>query len=353
MCTVILLENVWTENGNVPRLNKKLCLNYRTSSVLCRSCTATCPVQAVRLSGKLPSFDRDLCRGCGACAAACIPSALQAKHFPWKMLLERAQHNRDFTLGCSASTCSTVKLPCLGGLPSEFLAIIALLRQKRSLTLDLSPCSDCISHPSLQQLWRSLKAAKELLGAVLPVSFLFKQTAHKEPALCTRREMLQDAGKELLLLSGQLLQKYTSTTTDNTFSSPRTLLLQAALKSNNAPITLPTWKIKDTCRGCGRCRSVCPHQAWELVISKSCLELWHTPWHCRGCSLCARLCPAGAKAKDRVVLQPQEQQPHLIGSIKAKYCSRCKLRPVSFGKDNSLCPACKKKMLLEKALFNV
>ncbi len=346
-----LLKNVLNEANRVPRIRNELCVNCRTSSIFCRCCEVSCPANAAKFSGKLPYFDRNLCEGCGTCAATCISGALVLEHWPWHTLLKEASSANDFTLGCAASMCSTVKIPCLGGMSGESLATITLLRKGRPFTLDLSPCFKCSILSALQQLWRSLDEGKILLGRILPARFAFVQTDNKPSNLTTRREMLHDAGKQLLLFSEQTLQKY-APAHNNATHSPRYFLLTAAKQSNNAPLTFPTWNINDACRSCGRCQSVCPHQAWRLVVADRFLELWHYPWRCTGCDLCEKSCPAKAMLKGKTVVRAQGKKAQLKRSSRAIYCSRCKLRLVSTRNDESLCPVCQKKWLLEKTIFS-
>ena len=343
-----LLANVFLEINSPPLFKKELCLNYRGSAMSCRRCAESCPAKAALLTERFPSFDRTLCRGCGTCAAACISGALVMADFPWHKLLEEARSANELTLGCNASVNSTFKIPCLGGLSGELLAAITLLRRKRPFSLDLSSCVDCSSRLSLQQMWRSLEAGRQKLGYNLPVRFLFTQSENKMNDLTTRRKMLQNAGKELLLLSEQMLNK----NTDKKWDAPqRTYLLTAAMQLNNTMLTFPTWNIKDLCTGCGRCQSVCPHKAWQLTVSDGFIEVWHYPGRCSGCALCENSCPSKAKIKDQVTMQAEWEKPQLKHRIRALYCSRCKLRLVTSQRNNSLCPVCKKKKRLEINAF--
>lgn len=69
------LKCVWCHNPEGLFRPAQLAL-YADKCVGCMECVAVCPVGAHREEGGRHVLDRTLCRGCGACAAACLGDAL-------------------------------------------------------------------------------------------------------------------------------------------------------------------------------------------------------------------------------------------------------------------------------------
>jgi ferredoxin-type protein NapG len=61
------------------KLDFSLCLN--SQGIICDECAAVCPsdVRAIRMNGRVPELDQDLCVGCGLCAHHCpaTPTAIR------------------------------------------------------------------------------------------------------------------------------------------------------------------------------------------------------------------------------------------------------------------------------------
>ena len=335
-------------------MDDQKCLNHRFENY-CRFCVDICPHDAVTYSGRI-KVDETRCSGCGICAAGCPTRCLKIPEPDWETVLDKAIKKKTPCLGCqkSLNPSTTITVPCLGGLPEELIAAIYLLSGS-GFGLDLTGCFECVQKTALRQLQHSLFRAKKITGGKLnfKVKMPDRNTGKNNNLL--DHENLALLGRNVTEISASLFGTMVPRELFNEKSAkkpplPRELLLKVLPPNRNGSIYLTSYKVDQTCHGCGFCQAVCPQKAWELVFKDNCAALSHYPLRCTGCGLCAAICQKGAKRKIVIAWSAGADKPLGTRNFQASSCKECNKSMLDDENRTSLCPSCTNRRALQESI---
>ena len=157
---------------NLPVFSEKKCLNQRGQKKPCYLCRDHCPAGAVTSKGRKIIVDESLCDGCGICRTVCPSRAFVFDKLNYREALVRMQGQSPCLLTCRESSieASTMVVPCLGGLPWEFIAVLGLQRDGSPISLNISNCWRCFRQKSLWVLYGNVKKARVFVEKYLELS---------------------------------------------------------------------------------------------------------------------------------------------------------------------------------------
>jgi ferredoxin len=342
---------------NLPALSERKCLNQRGQKKTCYLCRDHCPPGAITHKGGKVVLDEDLCDGCSLCMAVCPSSAFVSEKLDYREALDRMHGKNICLLTCRESRIETptIIVPCLGGIPWEAIAALALQKEGRTIFLNISNCWCCQRNRSLWILFRNVKKARmfvEKSGAAFSLQAIVGKTMSQPSteAISRRDAIAFFAGKmkkETLTVllppsKGRGEQEYL-----------RCLLQKVRIRPKSAVNTsgeLPfkNWQVGTSCQACGVCQGVCPQQAWQLTRDEARVRLLYDAWKCTSCGLCHHLCPHQA-----LLNAPWDALP-VGGGVEKKHfplqpCKSCRSSTVL--QEDGFCLSCSRKEGMKAGLI--
>lgn len=369
----------------------------------CTRCVQACPTGALeRGSAGAPMLDVGRCTGCGACAAACPTGAITLAEFDLAALRLVLQEAPEMVLTCRRQPRrKAATVPCLAGVPAEFLAALALERQQ-PVAVVTAGCAGCPLGAG-EQVAAAVQAAAALVaglasaggGAVVALAAAGPATAPElvvprpsgeagpragsGPGL-NRRALLRLWGRGLTRAAAAGLPELSDAPGQNLPPVSRYLLRvlpptppQAALQAPAqepppapAPgggepgtaravpasgLPLAHYLAEAGCTACGLCVRRCPTGALQVVREGYTARLEHHLRQCLDCGLCLPACPTNALYRaDMVDLQDlQTGLSRLAAQVEASTCRGCG-RPFAPTSGEVECSQCQSRRSLLVAL---
>ncbi len=330
-----------------PRAEQTRCLNYRRQG-LCRRCIYACPHDAIFIDRQVTILD-EKCKKCGACTASCPTRCLELPEVNWPKLFSAAIKQEKLYLGClkAQEIDTNLVVPCLGAIPAEFFAGIAVLNDE-PFNIDLTSCFDCASRKALPQLRKSMRKAEIMMSRSM--RFTARLT---EPAKTNSANLLNQTNLAVFKRHGKKL--FNSLTTIASSDAPifikdtdkgplKKHLLQSVLEHDQKrALQVSSWQVEPKCTGCGICIGICPNHAWEIEHKKNMAHLIHKPVLCTNCKLCSKVCPVGSMNPILITLDSTTLNRNLTRSLQTWRCHQCQHLQIGISKQNSVCSSCKKK----------
>ncbi len=285
---------------NLPVFSEKKCLNQRGQEKPCYLCRDHCPAGAVTSKGRKIIVDESLCDGCGICRTVCPSRAFVFDKFNYREALIRMQGQSPCLLTCRESSieASTMVVPCLGGLPWEFIAVLGLQRDGSPISLNISNCWRCFRQKSLWVLYGNVKKARvfvEKSGAAFSLQAIAGKTM---PPPSTEGISRRDA---FALLAGKIKKETITALLPQSTGQGEEEYLRCLLQKEGASprsagnktgeLPFKNWQVGANCQACGFCQGICPQQAWQLTKGETQVKLLYDAWKCTSCGLCHHLCP--------------------------------------------------------------
>ncbi len=330
-----------------PRAEQTRCLNYRQPD-LCRRCIYACPHDAILLDNQVTILD-DKCKKCGACTVSCPARCLELPEVNWPKLFSTALKQEKLYLGClkAKEIKTNLVVPCLGAIPAEFLAGIAVLNNE-PFSIDLTPCFDCASRKALKQFRMSVRKAEIMTGRLSRFTAGFS-----EPVKTSSTNLLDQTNLAIFKRHGKNLAGSLTASTNSDYpifsndtdKDPfkKQLLLNILEHGREGSLQVSSWQVGSKCTGCGICTGTCPNNAWEIEYKESMAHLIHMPVLCTNCRLCSKVCPVECMKPILITLDSTTVHRNLTKSLQTWRCSKCRQIQIGSVKQNNVCSSCKKK----------
>lgn len=126
-----------------PIFQPEHCINRKQKRSICTTCSEICP-HHIYTYGKIMKPDWSLCSNCNLCVSACPSRALMSSSLNAQRFLDMLNDNSTvIQIGCPYYTFETpFTVECLGALPWELLASIALRKKLMLLKGDCNQCEN-------------------------------------------------------------------------------------------------------------------------------------------------------------------------------------------------------------------
>ncbi len=345
------------------------CLPVRYPDEACGLCADACPVSAITVTAGSGIAVGTDCSGCGQCAAVCPTSALVADGFavpvPPKEEVEEIQVDC-WRVPHAQSVPGAVRVPCLGGITSGWLAALSDAADCRPIYLmERGYCAACPSGKGMTELGRRVSETRTLLfqaGVAIDSLPAITSMPSRVPPLpgtpsaveerrTSRRGFLRD-------FVGTVVRGVDEVAALRAETDDPIVLREAALPvgqlrlatalgriaarhgRGDPQLALPQLTIAD-CSGHGICSRVCPTKALLRTENGEAAELRFDATRCVACGQCVRTCP------DRALrLQPTggRMQVEVLATWAGTTCTQC--GEVFYGDGGSCCPGCLKNQQL-------
>lgn len=362
-----------TRENPHPLLDAAACLNRKQNKFTCTVCTDICPEQVFSLNAnEKPKWEK--CMDCSLCLSACPSRCFTPSDAMQSTLTEEIHMDERVLFACEqeAELCER-KVHCLGSLPWEMLAVLALTS---GLALVDGYCAACSKTRERELLQANLAQLEQFLGeerfrerVQLLGSAAEDNAAPPEEKQLSRRALFSGAKKNLkkslYKAAAQRLPQLEAKERDGI--QFRRLLSSAVLREREMvrkaqaeaeteaeqpqlprfAVSLPAYQ--PACYGCSICERVCPQNAISIQAEESGTRLIYiTPWKCTGCGLCAEICPWEGLAGIKPVSVPYLEQLPLT-RVASMVCAECgvAVRP---GTVPPLCPSCNLKAKRKKRI---
>ncbi len=277
-------------SDKVPTVYTEKCMNSRQRRQYCEECVKACPSKALEYKKGI-HLSKEKCTNCNLCAAIC-PSVTFVPMMETLEPLYRKVHNQNvITVGCEqAESEATIKVGCIGELPWEFLAYVALDKQ---LVLDLSHCIQCEKDVMKTLVENNLKRLEVFLPNELyeqNVTLSYKKETQIANQL-TRREMftyLAGQGKSSVAKAAPFL--FPKNEDARVY---RTLLVGKVKQLNQEEKKKYGWNsllVTTSCYGCKTCEKLCPQEAIKIVNEDGAHYFTHNYAKCTHCGICKTVC---------------------------------------------------------------
>lgn len=284
----------WMHESRPNRIDD-LCLNHIQWKSTCTACSDVCPAEIDVHSDHVAWA---ACTGCNACIAACPTSALNESRSSFEDIVSALDNSLDYTVfACDLhdGPCD-VRRPCLGMLPWDLLAGVAV---SQTLVMKLQHCSSCPHAQLVQQTKELVRTLKTFLGPDFFAQHVTMKTpaeASEEVGLRKRRAFMQVA-HTVQSEAASILEDIDRDAP--TMSCYRAFLLDALEQAQPSPEV--TWKVLEedgNCRACGACVAMCPHHALSLELPDDPhaddapqARLVQDATRCTQCGMCYVSCP--------------------------------------------------------------
>lgn len=312
-----------------PDIAAHKCSLLRHKQSKCKRCVDNCPKQAITISRTI-SIEKELCAGCGICAALCPNGVFELSRFSPDSIIDAVKShfkkNPDRTLNysCSeqSSTTGALKVPCLAGL-GEAALLLPFIFGAENVSLYTGQCFVCELSTALTVIEETVDAASHLLNSIgRPAGIALsadpdlcpiEENSHEVAPAFDRRDFFyklkkKTAGAVCDLV--QLEETESEISRDKIKVPAKTKLLVSVLKALGKPanknisaedISFTELRISDSCTGCGYCAFFCPTQALEFAKTDTEFALNFNPADCTGCNLCLDICAANSVHRNRKV----------------------------------------------------
>jgi ferredoxin len=278
----------------VPRVDRDLC----RAGEGCDLCEASCPAQAIRVSGGKVALERTQCTGCGACVDACPHDALVFPGHTGAEVAAQVEALLDPSVGpagprgiayvCAGSPPDPtwhaawlpVPVPCVSHLPVSWILAPLLLG---AASVAVAPCTCGTGRSDGQGREDRVEFCRAYADAVG-----LGDRVHRAALSVGPREgqALPACGQEARTLFGTGPE-----------ATARVLQLLADLAGAQAPrLEHPASPLglvevdPGTCTGCGMCAAHCPTSALSFAQGEEVTLRWD-PARCVGCGRCTEVCP--------------------------------------------------------------
>jgi formate hydrogenlyase subunit 6/NADH:ubiquinone oxidoreductase subunit I len=271
-----------------PTAEYSRCRNRKQKLQECTVCRDICPKGAIVydnpkgaiVQGEQMKRNPELCIGCHLCHGICPTGCISAQ----RSLIKGSDAADDDTLMICCRRGSTdsvgINVPCIASLPWEFYAYLSCKGPISILATDCSLCAFGAAehilaiHRRLQLFWGEDDYNKKILS-------------HTEapPVAYSRREAFGFLARKVKRPVDILLPQEIEEVHPNLYRN----LLLSVLDSQRMHGWL-TWEIGPSCRGCGLCVKICPHQAIQITDEDGRRGFFHDLLRCVGCQICKIVC---------------------------------------------------------------
>jgi len=269
-------------------------------------------VNAIGITGRLPSINQALCVGCAGCVAVCPTEALALDDFSPTNFFFSFASDESNVISCQKN------VPCIAALSHEEL--ISFAQMKKGIFLDTGHCTSCdIGARVLETMENTLENVNYLLEAVespYRVECSDIRYTNKEEIPVERRDFFKtfhlrglgrirgDFEKEIQKSTDEFVQYTTDASHTQALRSKkitdRRKLFYTALKRTQPPvdfhvveslkIPFTSQKLMDEtlCTACEMCYRICPTGALISDMRNSKIDF--DPFLCVKCHLCHDVC---------------------------------------------------------------
>ena len=343
----LLLKVLTTPGEFHPFIDLNHCVNRKQKWLECRACVDICPkhVYDETLTAK-PKWTE--CQNYGLCVSACTARCIAPSTPNAKRQVQLTGGEQSVTISCKDhEVANSHTEPCIGTLPWEYLAYLAL---DKKLVLNLTGCGACPHKECVELLQKQLTRLKSFLGEeefAARVEMRMQEAKAGEEARMSRRDLLREGLQKTVQGTVQLAGDSDSPISGMAYRKlladrVRTIYKETA-KEERKPYYMNLPWFQEDCYGCGNCAKLCPNQAIEITRENedTCL-ISVTPWRCVGCGVCTAVCREhGVQGNRRVKIPYLDKLP--MARVKSKSCQRCG-RPMKPTTEGEYCASCKQKV---------
>ena len=343
----LLLKVLTTPGEYHPFIDLNYCINRKQRWLECRACVEICPkkVYDANLAVK-PNWTE--CQNCGLCVSACTARCIAPSTPNIKRHLQLTGGEEAVTISCKAHEVEGSHTePCIGTLPWEYLAYLAL---DKKLVLNMTGCGSCPHKECVTLLQKQLTLLKSFLGEeefAARVEMRMQEAKAAEEVKLSRRDLFRVGLKKTAKGAVQLVGEQEAHISGMAYRKLLADRVREMYKTTPAEERKPyymhlPWFQKE-CYGCGNCAKLCPNQAIEITkeADGKCL-ISVTPWKCVSCGVCSAVCrDNGVQANRRVKIPYLDKIPMV--RVESKACARCgrAMKPETEGE---YCASCKQKV---------
>lgn len=319
-----------------------LCLNHIQAKTTCTACSDVCPAEVNVHSDRIAWAS---CTGCNACITACPTSALNESRSSFEAVTTALDNGNGYTVfACDQhdGPCD-VKRPCLGTLPWDLLAGVAV---QQKLVMKLQHCNSCPHAELVAQTKELVRTLKQFLGADLFAEHVTMTTPTEsaEQAGQRKRRAFEQVAHVVQTEASSILEDLDRSAP--TMSCYRAFLLDALNKAEPAPrVTWKTLEEDGACRACGACVAMCPHHALSLELPDDPraadapqAKLVHDATRCTQCGMCYISCPEetiGGWGRLRTTVHDARVE----FPLNVSYCEKCG-KPFKPASNETRCTSC-------------
>ncbi len=356
------------------------CVAQRSGRLACDECVTACPALSLHWSDKGPGVESS-CIGCGRCAAVCPSGALSVAGFnhPAPLPDRNTVSLECWKVPISASTTSSVRVPCLGGVSAaQWLSLVEAANGRLVVVVDRGWCCQCganLPNQARSPWARTLNPVREILTELdwpqarqprvhldpLPARLMPSQIPSDTPPSLARRSFFRKLGHEAQRVVGVedkqqgqpspralKAQRMPMPQREQLLASARQLSRAEKRPMPAAPYQALT--LSTDCDHNGVCAGVCPSGALALFEDAEGVGLQFDAERCLDCGLCVKSCPHQALVLTPASVAPALGHPQRISTHGERTCQHCRQR--FYGAAHaSTCPDCKRKRQLGAALF--
>lgn len=307
MRPLAFLNHSLAEPSVQPTLLIKRCLRSRLNTNQCQRCVQSCPADALNVIDHKMYLDTSACTGCMSCVAVCPQDALVSDHDIEK-LLSSLPAGKDIVISCirqKQSCFDEITLPCIGIVSRQLLAVF-VLRGCKSITIQMSGCSECCNEDVSKTFKLMCKQLLEELDDLHPSKVVLSEKGEQ----ITDHEM----GRRSYLTK---LRQFVVGVSKNTFPITSEHLDDGLKKSRRIPFKTElirkiitslegdaqtkivrlfnhTISLTKECTCCPLCKGICPTGAIKIERSGREKYLNFEMLDCSGCGLCVEFCKNNA-----------------------------------------------------------
>lgn len=307
MGPLAFLNHSLAEPSVQPTLLIKRCLRSRLNTNQCQRCVQSCPAGALNVIDHKIYLDTSACTGCMSCVAVCPQDALVSDHDIEK-LLGSLPAGKDIVISCirqKQSCFDEITLPCVGIVSKQLLAAF-VLRGCKSITFQISGCSECCNEDVSKTFRLICKQLLEELDDLHPSKVILSEKGEQLTLHEMGRRSYLTKLRQLVVGVSKNTFSFTSDHLDDGLKKSRripfktelirktVMSLEGDAQTKIVRLFSHTVSLTKECTCCPLCKGICPTGAIKIERSgkEKCLNF--EMLDCSGCGLCVEFCKNNA-----------------------------------------------------------